>query len=214
MASSRGGPPAPGARQHLAVQGMWRVASSPPAAHRVLFRMLLVCPVGASAAACGYHSRPAHGGHTEDVPAGTPSRLPHRGLIKSDWDHFFTTGTPVSQRSSLLRDGRRFSSIIGSQAHSPLAAHASALVTRVVLVSATRRGSRTRSWRTGSPCSRTRPGSRSPRVASGKLARPASAACWRWTTGERPPGSAGLHDGGLARSFGHQGCSRAVVGRT
>jgi hypothetical protein len=51
---------------------------------------------------------------------------------------FFDPKTPVAKRISLLQDGQQFAAVVRSQSSSALAAQASAKVTSVTLVSATR----------------------------------------------------------------------------
>jgi hypothetical protein len=116
----------------------WKQANVWMNAYRAVAGLVLACALGATAAACGSTPVP----HAAPTPKTSPPGIPpvfHSSLqIRSDWAKFFTTGTPVSERIKLLQDGPEFSSIIGSLAHSPLAAHASAMVTKVVLLSATR----------------------------------------------------------------------------
>jgi hypothetical protein len=123
--------------ESAAVVQAWKQANVWMNGDRGLAGMVLACALGASVAACG--STPAP--HTAPTPKTSPPGLPpvfHASLqIRSHWSKFFTTGTPVSERIKLLQDGREFSSIIASQARSPRAAHASAMVTKVVLLSAT-----------------------------------------------------------------------------
>jgi hypothetical protein len=53
--------------------------------------------------------------------------------IETNWAKFFSAKTPVAQRIALLQNGSQFSSVITSQAGSPLATAASAKVTHVTL---------------------------------------------------------------------------------
>jgi hypothetical protein len=59
-------------------------------------------------------------------------------VIAAHWMAFFNPKTSVARRISLLQDGEQFTAVIRSQASSSRAAHASAEVTSVTLVSATR----------------------------------------------------------------------------
>ncbi len=59
-------------------------------------------------------------------------------VIAAHWMAFFNPKTSVARRISLLQDGEQFAAVIRSQASSGLATHASARVTSVTLVSATR----------------------------------------------------------------------------
>jgi hypothetical protein len=53
--------------------------------------------------------------------------------IKTNWAKFFNAKTPTAQRIALLENGSGFSSVINSQAGSPLALAATAKVTNVSL---------------------------------------------------------------------------------
>jgi hypothetical protein len=57
--------------------------------------------------------------------------------IKTNWEKFFSSSTPTSERVALLQNGSTFSSAITSLSSSPLAAGLSATVTSVTLTSAT-----------------------------------------------------------------------------
>lgn len=73
-------------------------------------------------------------------PAG-PAAYPTRSaeaVIAAHWKGFFNPKTSVARRISLLQDGEQFATVIRSRESSSLAAHASAEVTSVTLVSATR----------------------------------------------------------------------------
>jgi len=59
-------------------------------------------------------------------------------VIAAHWTAFFNPKTSVARRISLLQDGEQFAAVIRSRASSSLAAHASAKVISVTLVSATR----------------------------------------------------------------------------
>jgi hypothetical protein len=61
-----------------------------------------------------------------------------QSVIAANWMAFFDPKTPVDKRISLLQDGQQFAAVIRSQSSSALAAQASAKVTSVTLVSATR----------------------------------------------------------------------------
>jgi hypothetical protein len=114
-------------------------------AFRALSGMLVACALGAGVAACGSSTSTSSAPRTS-APKTTapPTSLP--GLppsqhavveIKANWAAFFSARTPVSRRIRLLQDGQQFASIIKSQASSGLAARASAVATKVTLVSAT-----------------------------------------------------------------------------
>ena len=59
-------------------------------------------------------------------------------VIAAHWMAFFNPKTSVARRISLLQNGEQFAAVIRSESSSSLAAHASARVTSVTLVSATR----------------------------------------------------------------------------
>lgn len=65
----------------------------------------------------------------------TGSTAAQEKAAAADWTAFFDAKTPVSQRVALLQDGSEFAAIIQAQAKSPLAASASAAVTKVSLTS-------------------------------------------------------------------------------
>jgi hypothetical protein len=79
-------------------------------------------------------------GVTGQRPAGLaayPTRSAE-SVVAAHWMAFFNPKTSVARRISLLQDGEQFAEVIRSQASSGRAAHASARVTSVTLVSATR----------------------------------------------------------------------------
>jgi hypothetical protein len=57
--------------------------------------------------------------------------------IKANWEKFFASSTPTSERVALLQNGSAFSSAITDLTSSPLASGLSATVTSVTLTSAT-----------------------------------------------------------------------------
>jgi hypothetical protein len=57
--------------------------------------------------------------------------------IKTNWEKFFNSSTPNSERLALLQNGTQFSSAIASFASSPLASAVSSTVSDVKLTSAT-----------------------------------------------------------------------------
>jgi hypothetical protein len=57
--------------------------------------------------------------------------------IQTNWAKFFSAKTPTAQRIALLENGSQFSSVITSQANSPLALAATAKVTNVSLTGTT-----------------------------------------------------------------------------
>ena len=58
--------------------------------------------------------------------------------ITANWEKFFSSATPLSEKAALLQNGQVFNSAISSFSTSPLAANVSAKVTGVTLTSATK----------------------------------------------------------------------------
>jgi hypothetical protein len=83
-------------------------------------------PSSSPASSSSGSSAPPSGGEPSSGTAATAA-------IEVNWAKFFSAKTPVPQRISLLQNGSQFSSIIESQAGSPLASAASAKVTHVTL---------------------------------------------------------------------------------
>jgi hypothetical protein len=77
------------------------------------------------------------GGQRPTSLAAYPTRSAE-SVIAAHWMAFFNPRTSVARRISLPQDGEQFAAVIRSQASSSLAPHASARVTSVTLVSATR----------------------------------------------------------------------------
>ncbi len=73
-------------------------------------------------------SAPPPGGSSE--PASGNGAI---SAIKTNWAKFFNAKTPTAQRIALLENGSQFSSVINSQAGSPLALAATAKVSNVSL---------------------------------------------------------------------------------
>jgi hypothetical protein len=73
-------------------------------------------------------SAPSTGGSSEP-PTGNGAI----SAIETNWAKFFSAKTPTSQRIALLQNGSKFSSVITSQANSPLALAATAKVSHVSL---------------------------------------------------------------------------------
>ncbi len=112
---------------------------------------LALAGLAATAAACG-GSSPSTSSSSTSAPASTsaapstPMTSPATSAsapagaaaaITTNWEAFFNAKTPISKRVSLLQDGPQFQSIIQSQAHSGLAALATAKVTHVTVTSPT-----------------------------------------------------------------------------
>ncbi|HEX9623928.1 MAG TPA: hypothetical protein VF979_06085 [Streptosporangiaceae bacterium] len=110
----------------------------------------LLLSVGIALAGCGGGSSSSSTPKTpsgssssssSSAPTGGPSE-PASGngaisAIKTNWAKFFSAKTPTSQRIALLENGSQFSSVITSQANSPLALAATAKVTNVSLTGTT-----------------------------------------------------------------------------
>ena len=99
--------------------------------------IVLACALGAGVAACGSTPAPSKAHAPKTYPEGLPLVFGPGLQIRAHWGEFFTTDTPASKRIKLLQDGQQFASVIDSQARLPLAAHVSAMVYKVVLLSAT-----------------------------------------------------------------------------
>ncbi|HEY3906127.1 MAG TPA: hypothetical protein VGM14_19615 [Streptosporangiaceae bacterium] len=87
-------------------------------------------PAGSSSSSSS--SAPPAGGSSE--PASGNGAI---SAIKTNWAKFFNAKTPTAQRIALLENGSGFSSVINSQAGSPLALAATAKVTNVSLTGTT-----------------------------------------------------------------------------
>lgn len=112
-------------------------------AHRTLSQIFLACACacacGAAVAACGSSNTTSAAGSaaTASAPANSPSSAAP-SQIKAGWAAFFNAKTSVAKRVSLLQDGPAFASIIKSQASSNPFPGASAEVTKVTMMSATK----------------------------------------------------------------------------
>src|SRR6202167_5392756 len=94
--------------------------------------------ISGAVAAARFEPRP---GQRPDPPALAAYPAPAasaQSVIAANWMAFFDPKTPVARRISLLQDGQQFAAVIRCQSSSSLAAQASAKVTSVTLVSATR----------------------------------------------------------------------------
>jgi hypothetical protein len=70
-------------------------------------------------------------------PTASPSPTGAAGLIKTNWESFFSGSTSAATKISLLQNGQTFASVIKAQVQAGgLAASASAVVTAVVVESA------------------------------------------------------------------------------
>lgn len=104
-------------------------------AYRTLAQILLVCACGAAVAACGSSSTTSVAGAA--ATASSPNSAA-QSQIKAGWTAFFSAKTSVAKRVSLLQDGPAFASVIKSQASSNPFPGASAEVTKVTMMSATK----------------------------------------------------------------------------
>lgn len=87
-------------------------------------------------------SAPSSSSSSSSAPPPSGSSEPASGngaiaAIKTNWAKFFNAKTPTAQRIALLQNGSQFSSVINSQAGSPLALAATAKVTNVSLTGTT-----------------------------------------------------------------------------
>ncbi len=69
--------------------------------------------------------------------SGTGTSTGAAAEIKANWEKFFASSTPVSERVKLLQNGSKFASAINSFSSSPLAQGVSSTVTSVAVTSST-----------------------------------------------------------------------------
>jgi len=98
-------------------------SSSTPPAHKT------------TPAATPSSTAPAPSPSTSSSSGGGTASSATTKAIETNWAKFFNAKTPISQRLALLQNGSQFSSVIQSQAGSPLALAATAKVTHVSLTS-------------------------------------------------------------------------------
>jgi hypothetical protein len=91
----------------------------------------------ASASSAAATPTTASSGGTSTGSTGGGTSGTAEAQIKANWEKFFSSSTPNSERVALLQNGTTFSSAITSLSSSPLAAGLSAVVTSVTLTSAT-----------------------------------------------------------------------------
>jgi len=79
-----------------------------------------------AAAGCG-------GGGSSNGVKGAQKTLSPKTQIRQNWKAFFSGSTPASQKTKLLQHGQRFSSVIQTEASSPLAKKTAAKVKSITL---------------------------------------------------------------------------------
>lgn len=133
-------------RQNAAMQPLrFRAAGVIPAALLLSAGLALAGCGGGSSSSSSPPKTPSSGSSSSSsssAPATGGSGEPASGngaisAIKTNWAKFFSAKTPTSQRIALLENGSQFSSVITSQANSPLALAATAKVTSVNLTGTT-----------------------------------------------------------------------------
>jgi hypothetical protein len=93
-------------------------------------------PVNTSAPA-STPSSPAGGASASSGGSGTGSSTGAAAQIKTNWEKFFASSTPESERVKLLENGDKFATAIHDFAGSPLAQGVSSKVTNVSGITAT-----------------------------------------------------------------------------
>ena len=129
-------------RQNAAMQPLrFREAGVIPAALLLSVGIALAgCSSGTSSSSTptAPSAPPSSSSSSSSAPPSSGSSEPASGngavqAIKTNWAKFFNAKTPTAQRIALLENGSGFSSVINSQAGSPLALAATAKVTNVSL---------------------------------------------------------------------------------
>jgi hypothetical protein len=117
-------------------------------ARHLLLAPALACGVGLAVAACGSSGTssqpgspasgsPASPGAASSATSASSAASGAQGQIAANWAAFFRSSTPLDRRVALLENGSQFTSVIKAQANSPLAASATAKVTKVTVLSPT-----------------------------------------------------------------------------
>jgi hypothetical protein len=101
-------------------------SSTPPAASSAA-----TTPAAGSTSSAGAASASAGSTGSTGTSSGAQAQ------ITANWEKFFSSSTPTSERVALLQNGSTFSSAITALSSSPLAAGLSATVTSVTVTSAT-----------------------------------------------------------------------------
>jgi hypothetical protein len=127
----------------------------PLVARRIIVAPVLGLALALAVAACSSSSSSSSSSaatptaSTTSTPAGSPSGVPPSSApassgnsaavaqITANWEKFFSSSTPLSQRVALLQNGPTFSSAIDSLSKLPIASGIGAKVTGVTVTSAT-----------------------------------------------------------------------------
>jgi hypothetical protein len=99
---------------------------------RLIQTIVVVAALSATLAACTNAPTTTPGGPTTTAASGDAT-----AQITANWQDFFNAKTDNSRRAQLLENGTAFAATIQAQAANPLAATATAQVTKVTLTSPT-----------------------------------------------------------------------------
>lgn len=109
-----------------------------PLIRGIFLAAVLAAGSGLVLAGCGSSGGSTTASHTPASSPGSGSGGGAVAAITANWEAFFSPRTPVARRAQLLENGHMFMSLIAAQARQPLAASASAKVTKVSDVTATK----------------------------------------------------------------------------
>jgi hypothetical protein len=107
-----------------------------PALGLMLVTAMAACSSGSSSSSSTTPSTPASAAASSS-PAASGGSSSAEAEISANWNKFFSSSTPNSERVQLLENGSQFSSAISAFASSPLAAAVTSKVDSVSLSSAT-----------------------------------------------------------------------------
>lgn len=88
---------------------------------------------GAAAGAALLLAAAGCGGGSSNGVKGAQKTLSPKTQIRQNWKAFFSGSTPAAQKAKLLQHGQRFSSVIKTEASSPLAKKTAAKVKSITL---------------------------------------------------------------------------------
>jgi hypothetical protein len=112
-----------------------------PALGLVLVTAMAACSSGSSSSSSTTPSTPAStsaSAAASSTPAASGGSSSAEAEISTNWNKFFSSSTPNSERVLLLENGSQFASAISAFAASPLAAAVTSKVDSVALTSATK----------------------------------------------------------------------------
>src|SRR5277367_6219016 len=107
----------------------------PLVARRIILAPVLGLTLALAVAACSSSASSSSSAAASSAPASGNSAA--AAQITTNWEKFFNSSTPLSQRVALLQNGSTFSSAIQSFSSLPLANGIGAKVTGVTVTSAT-----------------------------------------------------------------------------